>query len=246
MEGAKPCVTPVSATDKLSSSSGELLSNPIEYRSLVGALQYLTWTRPDITYAVNLVCQYMQHPTTTHLIASKRILRYIKGTLDFGLKFTRGSSFLLGFSDADWAGSIDDRRSTRGYCVFLGSNIISWSSKKQTTVARSSTEAEYRTLAHSAAEMVWICYLLNDLHFPISESLFKGNLWMVYVHTLDQIADIFTKGLHSPRFLFLRDKLMVVQIPISFRGDNNIVIKVTDVTAQDMEAVQDKGNCSAG
>ncbi|XP_026417421.1 uncharacterized protein LOC113312904 [Papaver somniferum] len=101
------------------------------------------------------------------MAAAMRILRYIKGTLGYGIKFTKGSSFLLGFSDAYWAGCIDDRRSTGGYCIFLGNNIVYWSYKKQTTVARSSTEAEYRTLAHSAAEIVWICFILQDLHFPL-------------------------------------------------------------------------------
>ncbi|XP_026444178.1 uncharacterized protein LOC113344420 [Papaver somniferum] len=165
MEGAKHCSTPMDASTKLSKTDGDLLDNPTEYISLVGALHYLTWTMPDIAFAVNLVCQHMKHPRTSHLVAAKRILRYIKGTLRFGLTFSKGTSFLLGFSDADWAGNVDDRRSTGGYCVFLGSNIISWSSNKQTTVARSSTEAEYRTLTHNAAEMVWICYILQDLHF---------------------------------------------------------------------------------
>ncbi|XP_026399218.1 uncharacterized protein LOC113295077 [Papaver somniferum] len=167
MTGAKACSSPASATVKLSKSDGTLFPDPSEYRSIVGALQYLTWTRPDICYAVNQVCQFMQNPTTTHFEAFKRILRYNKSTIEYGIKFTKGSSFLLGFSDADWAGSIDDRRSTGGYCIFLGDNPISWSSRKKSTVARSSTEAEYMTLAHSAAELVWVCFILNDLHFPL-------------------------------------------------------------------------------
>ncbi|XP_026378312.1 uncharacterized protein LOC113272728 [Papaver somniferum] len=131
MTGAKACSSPASATVKLSKSDGTLLPDPSEYRSIVGALQYLTWTRPDICYAVNQVCQFMQNPTTTHFEAFKRILRYIKGTIEYGIKFTKGSSFLLGFSDTDWAGSIDDRRSIGGYCIFLGDNPISWSSRNK-------------------------------------------------------------------------------------------------------------------
>ncbi|KAM1465721.1 hypothetical protein COP2_045561 [Malus domestica] len=165
MVGVKPCSTPV-ASAKLD-HSGTLLSDPTFYRSIVGALQYLTWTRPDLAFAVNQVCQYMHSPRTIHLQAVKRILRYLKGTLDSGLCFTKGCQSLTAWSDADWAGCPIDRRSTSGYCVFLGPNLISWSAKKQCTVARSSTEAEYRSLAHTAAELSWVSKILHDISFPL-------------------------------------------------------------------------------
>ncbi|XP_026450833.1 uncharacterized protein LOC113350953 [Papaver somniferum] len=141
MKGDQPCSTPIATSTKLSKGDGALLDNPTEYRSLVGALQYLTWTRPELSFAVNLVCQHMQHPRNTHMDAAKRILRYVKWTLGHGLHFTTGNSFLLGFSDADWAGCVDDRRSTGGYCIFLGSNVISCSPNKQSTIATSNIEA---------------------------------------------------------------------------------------------------------
>ncbi|KAM1666352.1 hypothetical protein ACFX14_045629 [Malus domestica] len=166
MAGAKPCVTPLGTT-KLD-HSGPLLSNPTEYRSLVGGLQYLTWTRPDLSFAVNQVCQFMHSPREQHLQAVKRILRFLKGTLTQGLWFKKGSLALTAYSDADWAGCTFDRRSTTGFCVFLGPNLISWNAKKQPTVARSSTEAEYRALAHTAAEITWICKVFSDIHFPLS------------------------------------------------------------------------------
>jgi hypothetical protein len=105
----------------------------------------------------------MHCPTTTHWTAVKRILRYIKGTFDHGIFFQPGSLCLEAFSDADYAGSPDDRRSTGGYCVYLGANLISWSAKKQSTVSRSSTESEYRQLAHTAAEISWLRHLMKDL-----------------------------------------------------------------------------------
>ncbi|KAM1903013.1 hypothetical protein ACFX13_040578 [Malus domestica] len=135
----------------------------------MGALQYLTWTRPDISFAVNQVCQFLQCPRASHFQAVKRILRFLKGSAHQGMWFRKGSLHLTAFSDADWAGCIFDRRSTSGYCVYFGPNLISWSAKKQHTVARSSTEAEYRSLAHTAAELTWICKVLHDIRFPLRQ-----------------------------------------------------------------------------
>ncbi|KAM1674306.1 hypothetical protein ACFX15_039401 [Malus domestica] len=167
MDGAKPCATPLSSA-KLD-HTGSLLSNPKEYRSIVGALQYLTWTRPDLSFAVNLVCQFMHYPREPHLQAVKLILWYLKGTLGYGLWFPKTTFPLLlkVFSDADGAGCSWDRRSTGGFCIFLGSCLVSLSAKKQHTVARSSTEAEYRSLAHTLAEITWICQLLTDIGFQL-------------------------------------------------------------------------------
>ncbi|XP_022003360.1 uncharacterized mitochondrial protein AtMg00810-like [Helianthus annuus] len=135
------------------------------YRSLVGALQYLTITRPDISYAVNQVSQFLQNPSIDHLQNVKRILRYVKGTVNFGLVFSRPTQTkIIGYSDADWTHCLDTRRSTFGYSIFLGGNLVSWSAKKQATVSRSSCEFEYRAMASIAAELVWISHLLRELH----------------------------------------------------------------------------------
>ncbi|CAL5322875.1 unnamed protein product [Camellia sinensis] len=166
MVACKPCATPVSS--KPSSSAADVLpcSNPFLYRSLIGGLQYLTITRPELAYAVNQACQFMHSPSNANFSAVKRILRYVKGTLSHGLTFSPSSFQLQAFTDSNWAGDPLDRRSTSGYCIFLGSNLISWSSKKQATVSRSSTEAEYRALAHTAAEVTWLQMLLTE--FAIS------------------------------------------------------------------------------
>uniref|UniRef100_A0A2N9E4D6 Reverse transcriptase Ty1/copia-type domain-containing protein n=1 Tax=Fagus sylvatica TaxID=28930 RepID=A0A2N9E4D6_FAGSY len=169
MVASKPAKTPSSPNTRLSLHEGDLLSDPHGYRSLVGALHYLTFTRPDISFAVHQVCQYMAAPTTTHLSAAKRILRYIKGTLFHGIAFTPGPLTLSVYSDADWAGDPDDRRSTSGLLVYLGSNPITWSAKKQATVSRSSTESEYRALATASAEVCWLRTLLKDLGIYLSQ-----------------------------------------------------------------------------
>lgn len=115
------------------------------FRSLAGALQYVTITHPDISYAIQQVCLFMHAPREPHFQLLKRILRYIKGTISQGLVISPSPSIkLTAYSDADWGGCLDSRRSTSGYCVYMGPNINSWSSKRQPTISRSSAEAEYR------------------------------------------------------------------------------------------------------
>ncbi|XP_060211727.1 uncharacterized mitochondrial protein AtMg00810-like [Lycium barbarum] len=149
MSQCKPCPTPVDTKGKLSASSSAPYEDPTKYRRLAGALQYLTFTRPDISYAVQQVCLFMHDPKVQHMEALKRILRYIRGTIDFGTHLYKSSlQSLLSYTDADWGGCPDTRRSTSGYCVYFGDNLISWSSKRQPTVSKSSAEAEYRGVAN--------------------------------------------------------------------------------------------------
>jgi len=131
MHTSKPCSTPMVPNSPLSKFDGQVLDNPSFYRAIIGALQYATITRPGITFAVNKVSQFMHNPTFTHWAAVKRILRYLNGTPDLGLHIQQSSSLQLhAYSDADWAGCPDDRRSTSDFCIFLSANLISWSSKK--------------------------------------------------------------------------------------------------------------------
>jgi hypothetical protein len=134
MLNCKAAVTLLSTSEKLSGQQGEPLAveDATKYCSIVGALQYLTLTRPDIAFAVNKVCQYLHNPTSTHWTTVKRILRYLKHTMGIGLNIRNSSSTLVSaFSDVDWAGCFDDRKSTGGFTVFLGPNLISWCAKKQ-------------------------------------------------------------------------------------------------------------------
>ncbi|XP_019184270.1 PREDICTED: uncharacterized protein LOC109179161 [Ipomoea nil] len=151
MSDCKPLSTPASLTQSASPSS-ELYENLTQYRRLAGALQYLTITRPDLSYAVNRLCQFMHAPTVAHWGLLKRVLRYVKGTLRYGLQLTTSRcTDIHAYSDSDWAGCPVDRKSTSGYAVFLSSNLISWVSRKQRTVERSPTKAEYKGLADVAA-----------------------------------------------------------------------------------------------
>jgi hypothetical protein len=126
MHDCNPVNSPIDSGSKLSISDGDLLGNPTHYRSLTGALQYLTLTRPEISYAVQQACLFMNTPRTSHLNLVKRIIRYIKRTLDFGTHLTPSSTTsIIAYSDADWVGCPDTRRSTSGFCIFLGDNLIS-------------------------------------------------------------------------------------------------------------------------
>ncbi|XP_057730454.1 uncharacterized mitochondrial protein AtMg00810-like [Arachis stenosperma] len=146
----KPVSTPMDYHAKLSSENGTLLSDFTNYRQLVGRLMYLANTRPDISYVMGRLSQFIDCPTTAHLEAAFRVLRYLKGCPTLGLFFPSDSDFLVtGFSDSDWAACVDTRRSITGYCFYIGSALISWKSKKQSTASRSSSETEYHALANA-------------------------------------------------------------------------------------------------
>ena len=167
MLGARPSSFPMEQHLNLLPSDGEPLTDPSIYRRLIGRLLYLTVTRPDIQYAVNTLSQFMQAPSSTHLDAANRVLRYLKGSVGKGLLLSASSSVSLsGYSDSDWARCPLTRRSTTGYFTMLGSSPISWKTKKQSTVSRSSTEAEYRAIAALTAELQWLHSLLKDLGIP--------------------------------------------------------------------------------
>ncbi|GJR34210.1 gag/pol polyprotein [Tanacetum coccineum] len=217
-------------------------------------------TSSSLTFAVNNVCQYMHAPTENHWSAVKRILHYLHGTVEHVMLIhcSSGSTLqaftnmlwkgnpdtsLKAFLDADWAGDSDDRRSKGGFAIYLGSNLISWTTRKQRTISHSSTKAEYKALADTVAQLTWLQALLNELvirssstpilwcdnlgatylsanpifhartkhvkidyHF-VREKVAQGDLQVQHISTHDQIADIFTKPLPTPRFLFLRSKL---------------------------------------
>ena len=164
MTQCKPLKLPMDTHVKLISTAGEPLSHPEEYQKLVGKLIYLTITRPDIAFTVHVLSQFMHSPTSAHFQAAKRVLRYLSGSKDQGILLASSSAAeLQAYCDSDWAGCPNTRRSTTGYCIVLGKSPIAWKSKKQSVVARSTAEAEYRSLAMTVCEVLWVKQLLKDL-----------------------------------------------------------------------------------
>ncbi|XP_020245080.1 uncharacterized protein LOC109823205 [Asparagus officinalis] len=152
--GCKPATTPIDQKFKLGAEAGEPDDHD-RYQRLVGRLIYLSHTRPDISFAVSMVSRYMHDPRKGHIDAVYHILRYMKSTPGKGLIFRKsGHMSIEGYCNFDWASCADDRRSTSGYCIFIGGNLVSWKSNKQSVVARSTAEAEYRAMALGVAELL--------------------------------------------------------------------------------------------
>jgi len=165
MEECKAVSTPMNQKEKLSKEDGADKVDEGYYRSMIGCLMYLTATRPDILFVVSLLSRFMHCASETHLVAARRILRYVKGTIDYGVKYESCQNFkLCGFSDSDWAGSIDDMKSTSGYCFSIGSGVFSWCTKKQETVAQSTAEAEFIAATAAVNQVLWLKKILCDLH----------------------------------------------------------------------------------
>jgi hypothetical protein len=157
MADCKPCTTLVDLQVKLAGDSRPPVEDVSQFRSIAGALQYLTFTHSDIAYTVQLICLHMHDPREPHLMTMKHILRYLQGMPDHGLLLLHSSgSDLVIYTDADWVGCPETRRSMSGYAVFLGDNLVSWSAKRYTIVSRSSAKAEYRAVANGVAEATWL------------------------------------------------------------------------------------------
>ncbi|XP_049397202.1 secreted RxLR effector protein 161-like [Solanum stenotomum] len=156
----------MNVNEKLQRADGTKKANPRLFRSLVGGLNYLTYTRPDIIFSVSVVSRFLQSLTKQHLGAAKRILRYVAGTTDFGIWYSKVSNFILvGYTDSDYVGCLDDRKSTSGSCFSFGFGAVTWSSKKQETVALSTFEAEYTSASLAARQALWLRKLLANFSY---------------------------------------------------------------------------------
>ena len=254
----RPAVTPVDVNVKLKSEQHEkdFPVNKTSFQRLIGRLLYLNHTRPDIAFAVNSLSQFMNDPRESHQGAADRILAYLKGSIGQGLLFKRGSEpSIVIYTDSDYAGSLDDSRSTSGYCSFIGGNLVTWRSKKQKEVSLSSAEAELRALKKGVSEGMWIKDILQDLcllpskgmtlysdsksaiamaknpvqhertkharvarHY-IKQSIEEGFIIPQYTPSLEQVADIFTKGIPGPQFSALVSKLGMTNIYTQLAGE---------------------------
>ncbi|KAJ0732045.1 putative RNA-directed DNA polymerase [Helianthus annuus] len=205
------------------------LPSPTEYRAFVGALQYLSLTRPDISFTVNKLSQFMHKPTTTHWEALKRLFRYLHGTLNHGIFFRRHSPLQLhAFTDADWAGDRPSYRSTTGYIVYLGQNPISWSSKRQSTLARSSTEAEFRVVASTTTEVQWLISLMVELGFKstVTPTIYCDNLSATH-YSANLVFHLRMKHL-ALDFHFVREKVQDGTIRVThISGDDQLADALT-------------------
>ena len=243
MSNSRPLATPMAPSTKLSQFDGHTFDDVTLYRSIAGSLQYLSFTRPDITFAVNKICQFMHCPKDVHWQAIKRILRYLRGTIDHGLHITRSSSFhISAFTDADWGGCPDDRRSTGGFCLYLGSKLINWSSKKQATIARSSTEAEYKSLALATCDIIWVQSLLSELGIFLKSSpvLHCDNIGATYL-AANPVMHSRTKHIDLD-FHFVRERVAIKALQIAVVSSKD---QLADIMTKPLPAPRFQQLCSS-
>jgi hypothetical protein len=226
MHEAKPITSPMAYSSALSAFTGDPMKDPSLYRSTIGSLQYLSLTRPDLSYAVNRVCQFMHRPLNPHWQAVKRILWYLKHTIFHGLLLHRNShNTLQAYSNADRAGCSDDCRSTGAYCVYLG-YLISWSSHKQPTISRSSTEAEYKAVANTTAKLLWIRVLLQKLGIGQSTPpiLWCDNIGATYM-SVNPVFNACTKHVEI-NFHFVCDRVADKSLVVRFVPSSDQIANV--------------------
>ncbi|XP_020262438.1 uncharacterized protein LOC109838399 [Asparagus officinalis] len=173
MSACQPSETPMEEGVKLEVETEQVPVDKGRYQRLVGKLMYLTHTRPDTSYALSTVSQFMHNPGEKHMQVVMKIISYLKAAPGKGILFQRNENFLKveGYTDAEWTGNICDRRSTSGYFTFVGGNLVTWRSKKQNVVSRSSAEVEYQGMAIGIQELLWLKLLLTNLSFSPKEPM---------------------------------------------------------------------------
>ena len=216
MESAKSAKTPMSTSTKLDADEGGNKVDITMFRGMIGSLLYLTASRPDIMFSVCLCARFQANPKESHLTAVKRILRYLIGTQQLGLWYPKASSkLLIGYSDADFAGSKTDRKSTSGACQFLGHSLVSWSSKKQNSVALSTAEAEYIATGSCCAQVLWMKQQLSDFGLNFENIPIKCDNTSAINLSKNPIMHSRTKHIEI-RHHFIRDHVQKGDISLEF------------------------------
>ena len=235
LDNAKHKRTPAPTHVKLSKDENGVKVEQSLYRSMIGSLLYLTASRPDITFVVGVCARYQAEPKVSHINQVKRILKYVSGTCDYGLLYSHdSSSILVGYCDADWAGSADDRKSTSGGCFFLGNNLISWFSKKQNCVSLSTTEAEYIAAGRSCSQMVWMKQMLSEYNVTQDVmTLFCDNLSAINI-SKNPIQHSRTKHIDI-RHHFIRELVEDKVITLEHVSIEN---QLVDIFTKALDAVQ--------
>jgi hypothetical protein len=227
MTSCKAAVTPLPEGFKADHDDASGPTDPEQYRRIVDKLLYLTNSRPDLAYNVGVISRFMSKPNKTHLDMARHILRYVHATCSFGIQYRRGGNFdLRGYTDADWAGDILDRKSTSGYFFQLGEGPISWCSKKQPTVALSSTEAEYRVLTEGAKEATWLRLLLNNLGmFPDSTVMIMCDNMSCMKIARNPVFHARTKHVEV-HYHYIREKLLSGEIDLQYLSTKDQVADI--------------------
>ncbi|KAL5758013.1 hypothetical protein ACOSP7_020624 [Xanthoceras sorbifolium] len=242
MTACKPADTPMDYTTKLGLIEESPPVDKGRYQRLVGKLIYLSHTRPDIAFPVSTVSQFMNSPNEEHMGAVLRILRYLKMTPGQGICFKKSEDRDVRiFTDADWAGSVVDRRSTSGYCSYVWGNLVTWRSKKQSVVSRSSVEAEFRAMAHGICEGIWLQRLLNELKVPMVKpmELLCDNQATISI-AKNPVHHDRTKHVEIDRH-FIKEKIEAGSVKISYTPTNS---QTADVFTKALPRASFEGLCS--
>ncbi|MCO5548731.1 hypothetical protein L7F22_002192 [Adiantum nelumboides] len=219
MANCKPISTPLDQNLKLRIDEGKVLDDATMYRRIMGSFIYMMISWPDLSYAAELVSQFMMLPRKPHLDSMRRILRYVRATLDYALFYDACTQAQVhGYTDSDWAGSSFDRQSTSCYMFSFGSAVVKWNSKKQPTIALSSMEAEYRGAAIAACEVAWLKMLLQDLEIQVQDPIviYCDNLSSIQV-ARNPVFHAYTKHIEV-HYHFIRERVLDGDINLAYVG----------------------------
>lgn len=229
MSDCNSCCIPMDPRCKLSKHDEEPPVDASTYRSIIGSLRYLVNTRPDLAYSVGVVSRYMESPTTSHMNAVKQILRYVKGTLNLGIEYKKNQECeaLIGYSDSDLGGDVDDRKSTTGIIFFLGENPITWVSQKQRIVALSSCEAEYIAATGGTCQGIWLTKIIASL---------RGNNHVKPVLRIDNKSAISLANnpVHHERSKHIDRRFHFIRDAVKKNGDIKLDYTRTEVQLADI------------